>query len=106
MIGETLTVTRGSTNSLGNRETAGTHSISGALSWGTWSRNRNQRAESSKGSAELYAVKGVDLRKSDRVTRADGQTFSVVSPALWDGCHPLTGHDFGVVVYQLEAVSG
>ena len=91
---------------MGNRVTTETHTVGGCLSWGTWSRNLNERAESSKGSAELYAAKGVNVRKRDRVSRANGQTFAVVSDAMWDGVHPLIGHDFGVVVYQLEAVNG
>ena len=106
MIGEVLTVTRGFTDNLGNRETTGTHEVRAALTSGTWSRNTGQRAESSKGGAELYAVKGVDLRPRDRVTRPTGQTFTVVAGPLWDVLHPVTGHDFGVVVYQLEAVGG
>ncbi|CAN5675983.1 hypothetical protein BH10ACT9_BH10ACT9_28440 [soil metagenome] len=105
-MGETLTVTRGVTDKVGNRVTTSTHAIGGAVAWGTWSRNPNERGESSKGSAELYAVKGVDLRKRDRVSRQDGQTFAVISDAMWEGLHPITGQDFGMVVYQLEAVNG
>lgn len=106
MIGETLTVSRGGTDNMGNRTTTSTHTIKGALSGGTWSRNRDERAESSKGTCELYCIKGVDLQQRDRITRATGQTYNVVSDVIWDGLHPMTGHDFGVVVYRLEAASG
>ena len=106
MIGETLTVSRGHTDARGNRVTTGTHTIAGVLAWGTWSRNPNQRAESAKGDAQLYAAKGTDLRQRDRVSRGSGQTFAVVAGPHYDGLHPLTRHDFGVAVYQLEAVTG
>lgn len=105
MIGETLTVDRGRTDSRGNRVTTGTHTITGCLSWGTWSRTPGQRADTSKGSVELYVRKGADVQHRDRITRADGQVFAVVSPATWDGLNPLTGHDFGWVVYQLDAAN-
>lgn len=106
MITETLTVHRGATDKMGNRETASTHTISGVIGWGSWSRSRQERAESTTGDAELYTAKGTDLRPRDRVTRTSGQTFAVVAGPLWDQPHPLTGHDYGWSVFTLEAVTG
>ncbi|GAA2803065.1 hypothetical protein GCM10010533_47060 [Mycolicibacterium pallens] len=106
MIGETLTVSRGSTDNRGNRTTTGTHTITGAFGWGRWSRTPGERAESSKGTAELYVSGGTDLQVRDRVTRSTGQIFAVVGGPFWDQAHPLTGYRFDWAVYELEAVTG
>lgn len=106
MIGETLSVARGSTDKKANRETTSTHTITGVIGWGTWSPNRGERAESAKGDAELYVAKGVDLRTRDRVTRSSGQTFAVVAGPLWDQPHPMSGRHYGWSVFTLHAMSG
>lgn len=107
MMGETLTVTRGYNDKKGNWHNTGCHSITGVIAPGMYSPRTGQRAESSRGTGvELYVDKGADVRHRDRITRPDGQVFTVVSPPLWDGLHPLTGQDFRAAVYQLEAVTG
>lgn len=106
MIGETITVWRGATNNMGERETTDSHDIVGALAWGIWSRSDQPRAESAKGAAELYVDVGTDLRHRDRITRANGQKFLVVAGPLWDQPHLSTGHRSGYAVYQLEAMNG
>lgn len=106
MIGESLSVSRGETDRFGTRATTTRHTITGVIAWGTWSRSGQEYSESAEGDAELFAVKGVDLRPRDRVARDNGQVFAVVAGPHWTGQHPLTGRDFGRCVFTLKSLTG
>ena len=52
-------------------------------------------------SGQLYVYRGTDVRDGDRVVLPEGD-FGVVGPKQLDYAHPMNGHDFGVMRFQLE----
>lgn len=110
MITETLTVSRGKTDSMSKR-TNTPHSVQGVLAWGTGSRSTGRfnsdlgNKESSSMTAQLYVRRGSDVKARDRIIRSNGEKYSVVGHSLWDQRNPLTGHDMGWAVFQLESAN-
>lgn len=50
---------------------------------------------------QLFADRGVDLKDGDRVPLPEGD-FGVIGDAQWDFVHPMTGFDFGKVVFEIR----
>ncbi|MFN3005138.1 hypothetical protein [Mycolicibacterium wolinskyi] len=46
----------------------------------------------------------VDVEAGDRITRANGETYSVLAGPFGDNDHPLTGSDLGVKRYRVRRV--
>lgn len=111
MITETLTVFRGSTDRMADRVTDSTHTVQGVIAWGgaranaRFSKDRTRR-ESAGVTAELYVKRGTDLQARDRIERSNGQVYIVTGHSLWDQVQPQSGHNFGWMVFQVEASNG
>jgi hypothetical protein len=104
-VTETLTVSRGATDAMGNRTTAGTHTVPGVFAWRGFTADRDHH-DSAGTTAELYVKRDADVQARDRITRPNGQTYAVVGHAVWEQNHPITGRDFGWKVFQVESLSG
>lgn len=111
MVTETLTVSRGKTDSMSNRSNTA-HTVEGVLAWGIGSRGSGRfrfdidRQESASVTARLYVQRGADVQARDRITRANGQAYAVVGHSLWDQQNPLTGHDFGWMTFEIVSTDG
>ncbi|MCA2256664.1 hypothetical protein JF710_26105 [Mycobacterium intracellulare] len=112
MITESVEVYRGDTDKYGNPTKALHGTVSGVFAWGTGSSSyrafpdRAGKRESTRAIADLYVPRGTDLKTRDRVKRANGDEYAVVGRPLWDQPHPMTGHNFSWMVFQVEAISG
>lgn len=112
MISESVTVYRGDTDKYGNPTKAPHGSVSGVFAWGTGSSSYRAfpdhagKRESTRAIADLYVPRGTDLTARDRIKRANRDEYVVVGNPLWDQPHPVTGHNFGWMVFQVEAISG
>lgn len=111
MITETVAVFRGDTDQYGNPHKEPHGTVEGVFAWGAGSSSyrafpdRAGKRESSRVVADLYVPRATDLRARDRIRRANGEEYAVTSRALWDQPQPQTGHDFGWMVFQVEAIS-
>lgn len=111
MITESVAVYRGGTDRYGNPNKTPHGSVDGVFAWGTGSSSyrafpdRTGKREAQRIFADLYVPRGTDLKARDRIKRANGDEYAVISPALWDQPHPMTGHNFGWMVFQVEAIS-
>lgn len=107
MIGESVTVIRGETDKRGNRSEGAPHAVKVVFAWGSGGRNGwAVKGESNRLSVDLFVQRGTNLRVKDRIRRANGESYVVVSPALWDQQHPFDGFGFDYVMFRAEAVSG
>lgn len=108
MRGEKLTVYRGATDRYGNASKSAYGVVEGVLSSGRARRDSGsgKRSDGSTRSSELFVARGADLKARDRVERANGEQYAVVGPAEWDQNFPFDGFNFGVMVFQLEAING
>jgi hypothetical protein len=108
---EKLTVRRGKTDAMANRVNT-THTVDGFFAWGSGARSSvhfdadYDRRESAAVSTELYVRRGADVRARDRIERFNGEVYSVVGHVLWDQDSPLTGHNFGWAIFNVESVNG
>lgn len=50
----------------------------------------------------IWAPRGADILPVDRVRLSDGSVWRVVGRPMWNGIHPMNGHDFGVKKIQLK----
>lgn len=106
---EAVTVYRGETDRKGNvtKEPHGTVDV--VFAWGTASRSAGRfadRQEAADVTAQVYAVKGTDLRSRDRIERANGERYSVIGHPVWLGPNELEVFGDVWVVYQVEAMNG
>lgn len=100
--GELLEVFRGDTDKYGNPNKTPHGTVRGSFAWGKFTRDRERR-ESKGMVAELYTARGVDLKPRDRIRRANGEAYAVIG-GMWDQDHPFDGFDFGMMVWQVEAM--
>jgi hypothetical protein len=103
---ETLTVSRGATDKYAERTTTETHTVEGVFAWSRFTDNKRDRQESASTTVDLYVPRGSDVEARDRITRSNGETYAVVGHAMWDQDHPVTGRDFGWMVFQLQSTNG
>lgn len=100
VYGVTITPTRLTSDSLGNHTPTALAPITNAVfALDAPSADDNSSLYSQGG--DLFVPRGSDLRNGDRVTY-QGRTFGIVGEAQWDMDHPLTGEDFGYVVYTIR----
>lgn len=52
-----------------------------------------------------FCYRGSDVQGGDRITRGNGEVYSVVDGPFADNDHPLTGDDMGVMWFQLRRVN-
>lgn len=52
-----------------------------------------------------FCARAADVATGDRITRANGEQYSVIAGPFGDNDHPLTGHDFGIKRYRVRGVS-
>jgi hypothetical protein len=107
---ETLTVYRGGTDKLGNKNRAEHGTIQGVFAWGQGTSTSNYsdigdfKGEATNFTAQVFVKRGTDLKNRDRVKRANGDEYRVIGDVSWDQLQPQTGHDFGWAVFQMEAM--
>lgn len=110
MITETVTVYRGGTDKMGNTNRAEHGTIQGVFAWGQGaSTGRHSASSGFKGedsdfTGQVFVKRGTDLKDKDRLKRANGDEYRVIGNASWDQLQPQTGHDFGYMVFQVEAL--
>lgn len=106
MITETLTVRRGETDKYANPNKTDHGTVQGVFSWGTVnpSESPGGRGENVSTEAGLFVRRGTDLQAKDRVTRANGDRFTVVGGGQWDQNHPMTNRNFKWVAYKLKSM--
>ncbi len=49
-------------------------------------------------------ARGEDIRITDRITRTNGDTYTVTSNAVADTVHPMSGTDLGIKKYYVRLV--
>lgn len=61
----------------------------------------NERSKRYVQTGDLYVKRGSDLRDGDEITLSEG-VFGVVGGAQFDQNHPMTGTNFGWVLYAIR----
>ncbi|BDY33161.1 hypothetical protein hbim_07136 [Mycolicibacterium mageritense] len=52
-----------------------------------------------------FCDRGTDIEAGDRITRGNGEVYSVIEGPFADTDHPLTGDDLGVKWYRVRRVN-
>ena len=110
MITETLTVYRGATDKMGNVNRPIHGTVQGVVAWGQgtgtgrYSDASGFKGEANNFTAQLFVPRGTDLANRDRIKRGNGDQYRIIGNAAWDQPHPMTGHDFGWTVFQMESM--
>lgn len=52
-----------------------------------------------------FCHRGSDVQAGDRISRANGETYSVIAGPFGDVDHPLSGSDLGVMKFRLRRVA-
>lgn len=108
---ETLTVQRGKTNAMSNRSNT-SHTVQGFFAWGSSGSSTGKfnidydHRESAGVTAQLYVRRGSDVQSRDRILRSNGQEYAVIGHSMWDQDSPLTGSNFGFMLFQVESANG
>ena len=68
------------------------------------SLDHEERGRRSTVERNWFCPTGSNVQQGDRITRTNGDTYSVISDAHGDANHPITGHQFGYVKYRLRRV--
>lgn len=108
---ETVTVFRGSTDNKGNVNKAAHGAVEVAFAWGEPNRVGggsavSDRQESASMDAQVFAVRGTDLRARDRIQRSNGERYMVVGPPAWWQPNELEVFGASWVVFQVEVMNG
>lgn len=53
----------------------------------------------------MFCPRLADVRQGDRIERTNGEIYSVITPALGDVDHPLSGHNLGVKKLRVRTVA-
>lgn len=53
----------------------------------------------------FWCPRGADVQEGDRLTRTNGEVYTVVSEPFGDVDHPMTGHNLGVKRHRVRRVS-
>ncbi|WP_100466668.1 hypothetical protein [Mycobacteroides abscessus] len=67
-------------------------------------RDDEHRGRRSTIERNMWCPRGADIAFGDRITRTNGEAYSVISGAQGDVDHPLTGHNLGVKRYRVRSV--
>lgn len=52
-----------------------------------------------------FCYRGADVQGGDRITRENGEVYSIIDGPFADNDHPLTGDDMDVMWFQLKRVN-
>lgn len=86
---ETVTVNRGATNKMAQRETNSTHTVQACFAWGQSGKSTGKYGatttgmESAQITAQLFVARGADVQARDRLLRSNGEGYAVVGHELW-----------------------
>lgn len=116
MLLETITVNRGATNKMSQRETTSTHTVQACFAWGQSGKSTGKYGASTTGresatiTAQLFVPRGTDVQARDRLLRANGEAYAVVGHELWSEDFAL-GDGFDddldeLVVFQVVSTNG
>ncbi len=54
---------------------------------------------------KFFCYRGSNIQGGDRITRGNGEVYSVIDGPFADNDHPLTGDDMDVMWFQLRRVN-